>query len=66
MLHAKEALVSIFGKIKDAIFGKKAQPAPGGQATETPTGGTTTGTPTPTQSFFLRRTLRLLIQKPRP
>ena len=43
--------MSIFGKIKDAIFGKKAAPAPMGQA-QPPAGSTTSGgataAPTPT------------------
>ena len=48
MPHAKEAFVSIFGKIKDAIFGKKDAPAPTGQ-TPTPAGTTTTtAAPAPT------------------
>ena len=43
--------MSIFGKIKDAIFGKKDAPAPSGQA-QAPaaptTAGTTTAAPAPT------------------
>ncbi|MGH6729359.1 MAG: DUF3597 domain-containing protein [Sphingomicrobium sp.] len=40
--------MSIFGKIKDAIFGNKAAPsqAPGG-TTQTPTGTTTQASPSP-------------------
>ena len=39
--------MSIFGKIKDAIFGKKAAPAPGGSP-QAPTGGGTITAPAPT------------------
>ena len=39
--------MSIFGKIKDAIFGKKAAPAPGGSP-QAPTGGGTITAPPPT------------------
>ena len=41
--------MSIFGKIKDAIFGKKEQPASAGQPGAAPSaGGTATAAPAPT------------------
>ena len=40
--------MSIFGKIKDAIFGKKAEATPIPTDVSAPTGGPTTGTAAPT------------------
>ena len=41
--------MSIFGKIKDAIFGHKAAPAPSGQVQSTNTGSQSTSTTTAAQ-----------------